>query len=92
MKFVYPAVFHQTPDGSFQAYFPDLEHCQATGETLGECIENANEAAYNWIYVELTEFDSDLPPISEPDDIPLKEGESIRNISVNIRLTDGWDE
>ena len=67
MKFVYPAVFRQTEEGTFQAYFP-------------------------WIYVELTEFDSELPPISEPDDIELKEGESIRNISVNIRFTDGWDE
>lgn len=92
MKFVYPAVFRQTENGTFRAYFPDLEHCSAEGATLNDCIENANEAAYNWIYVELTEFDSDLPPISEPDDISLKEGESIRNISVNIRLTDGWDE
>ena len=92
MKFVYPAVFRQTEEGTFQAYFPDLDHCEVQGETLNECIEQANEAAYNWIYVELTEFDFELPPISEPDDIELKEGESIRNISVNIRFTDGWDE
>lgn len=92
MKFVYPAVFRQAENGTYHAYFPDLDDCSAQGDTLSDCIENANEAAYNWIYVELTEFDSELPPISEPDDITLKEGESIRNISVNIRLTDGWDE
>ena len=37
----------------------------ATGETLDDCIENANQAAYDWIYVELTEFDSELPPITD---------------------------
>ena len=36
-------------------FFPDLEDCQAEGETLDDAIDNANEAAYNWIYVELTE-------------------------------------
>ena len=46
----------------------------------------------DWIYVELTEFDSELPPITDPDDLVLSDNETLRNISVNIRLTDGWDE
>ena len=28
--------------------FPDLEQCEAIGETLEDAIENANEAARNW--------------------------------------------
>ena len=63
MKFIYPAIFSKTTEGTFEARFPDLECCTATGETLDDCIENANQAAYDWIYVELTEFDSELPPI-----------------------------
>ena len=81
MKFIYPAIFSKTTEGTFEARFPDLECCTATGETLDDCIENANQAAYDWIYVELTEFDSEL-----------SDNETLRNISVNIRLTDGWDE
>ena len=64
MKFIYPAIFSKTTEGTFEARFPDLECCTATGETLDDCIENANQAAYDWIYVELTEFDSELPPIT----------------------------
>lgn len=92
MKFIYPAIFRKTTKGTFEARFPDLECCTATGETLDDCIENANQAAYDWIYVELTEFDSELPPITDPDDLVLDDSETLRNISVNIRLTDGWDE
>ena len=33
-----------------------------------------------------------LPELSEPDDIELQEGEIVRNISVNIRFYEGWDE
>ena len=54
MKFIYPAIFSKTTEGTFEARFPDLECCTATGETLDDCIENANQAAYDWIYVELT--------------------------------------
>lgn len=91
MKFVYPAVFKKTENGTYKGSFPDLACCYGEGETLDEAIEKANEAAYNWIYLEVTDG-GDLPPITEISDIPVKEGEIIRNISVNIRFTDGWDE
>ena len=53
MKFMYPAVFRKNEDGTYNGYFPDLECCTSTGDTLDEAIENANEAAYNWITVEV---------------------------------------
>ena len=77
MKFVYPAVFRKTASGTYRAFFPDLEDCQAEGETLDD--------------VELTE-DGELPSISDHSDLILEKGDEIRNISVNIRFTDGWDE
>lgn len=92
MKFIYPAVFRKTESGKYTATFPDLACCEAEGDTLDEAIENANAAASNWIYVELSEFDSQLPPVTDESDMDLQEGDIVRNILVNIRLTDGWDE
>ncbi len=91
MKFIYPAVFRKTETGTFKAFFPDLECCYAEGDTLDEAIDNAHDAAYDWLYVELSE-DGELPAISEHSDVALQKGDIVRNISVNIRLTDGWDE
>lgn len=91
MKFIYPAVFRKTESGTFKAFFPDLECCYAEGDTLDDAIDNANEAAYNWISVELDE-EGALPSISDESDMVLQEGDIVRNISVNIRFTDGWDE
>ena len=31
MKFIYPAIFSKTTEGTFEARFPDLECCTATG-------------------------------------------------------------
>ena len=70
MKFIYPAIFSKDTDGVFHGYFPDLEDCLSTGETLDEAIENANEAACNWLSVELEE-DGHLPPVSDPADLEL---------------------
>lgn len=92
MKFIYPAVFRQTESGGYKAWFPDLECCEASGDTLEDAIENANEAARTWITVELEEDEPLLPYVSEPEDIRTEEGDIIRNISVNIRFYEGWDE
>ena len=92
MKFIYPAVFRKTDNGTYKGFFPDLEDCFGEGDTLDEAIEEANAAAYNWISLELDEDDCQLPPVSDDDDLDLKEGDIVRNISVNIRFYEGWDE
>ena len=92
MKFIYPAVFRKKEDGSYDANFPDLECCEASGETLDDAIDNANEAARTWITVELEEEDPIFPHVSDLEDIELAEDEIVRNISVNIRFYEGWDE
>ena len=69
MKFIYPAVFKKKTDGGYAAYFPDLEFCEASGETLDDAIDNANEAARTWITVELEEDEPILPHVSDPEDI-----------------------
>ena len=91
MKFIYPAVFRKTESGTYHAFFPDLECCCAEGDTLDEAIDRANEAANDWISLELSE-EGELPPVSDESDKNLQEGDSVRNITVNIRFYEGWDE
>ena len=79
MTFTYPAIFTPHEDGKgYHAEFPDLE----------DAIENARDAANNWITVELEEFDSDLPFSTYIGDIQptLKEGQLVKMISVKIKL------
>ena len=92
MKFIYPAVFRKKEDVGYHEFFPDLEYCEACGDTLYDAIDNANEAARNWLTVELEEDDPLLPYVSDHEDIEVEEGDIIRNISVNIRFYEGWDE
>lgn len=92
MKFTYPAIFRKTEDGRYRGTFPDLATCYSEGDTLDEAIDRANEAAYDWISLELSEDVPELPPISDPEDMDLQEGDVVRNIQVTIRLYEGWDE
>ena len=92
MKFIYPAVFRKNEDGGYHAFFPDLEYCEADGETLDDAIEKANEACRTWITVELEEDEPVMPYVSDIEDIEVKDGDIVRNISVNIRFYEGWDE
>lgn len=91
MKFIYPAIIRKEDNGKYKAFMPDLACCEATGETLDDAIENVNLAAFDWISLELEEG-GELPGISEESDLDLQEGDVVRNISVNIRFFDGWDE
>ena len=49
-------------------------------------IDNAADAAYNWICSELEEDDCMLPSQTAAEHIPLKEGEMVRMIMVRIKL------
>ncbi len=90
MTFTYPAVFRKKEDGTYEGYFPDLEGCVAKGDTLDECINDAIEAARTWLWIELVEEeDSDLPFISDRDDLVLEEGDIVRNIEVILHLQEG---
>ena len=77
MTFVYPAVFTPKKDGKgYDAYFPDLECCEAEGPDLEDAVENARDAAYNWISLELEE-EGDLPAQTHIDDMSLPEGSMV---------------
>ena len=84
MKFTYPAIIRKTADG-WHAVFPDLECCEADGPDLEDALEEAREAAYNWLCVELEEG-GEFPAQSHPEDMKLQEGSFVRQILVRIKL------
>lgn len=90
MKFTYPAIIRKTENG-YKAMVPDLACCEATAPDMEDIMENIYNAVYDWIYTELME-DGDLPAVSEASDLKKEPGDIIRDICVNIRLTDGYDE
>lgn len=92
MKFTYPAIIRKMESGGYRATFPDLECCEAVADTLEEAVEKANEAAFDWISLELSEDDGQLPGVTDRRDMELLEGDEVRNICVNIRFMEGWDE
>ena len=49
-------------------------------------IENARDAAQNWISVELEEFEGDLPFATHVDDIELAENQVAKQIMVKIKF------
>lgn len=92
MKFIYPAIIRKEDNGTFKATFPDLACCEATGDSLDDVIEKANEAAVGWLELELSEDMPMLPPVTDKDDLVLQEGELVRDICANVKFYDGWEE
>ena len=92
MKFIYPAIIRKEENGTFKATFPDLACCEATGDSLDDVIEKANEAAVGWLELELSEDMPMLPPVTDKDDLVLHEGELVRDICANVKFYDGREE
>lgn len=92
MKFYYPTVIRVEENGRYHAVFPDLEACEAFGSTLEDVLDEAVEAARCWIQAELEEEEPDLPSATDPVDITLSPGEQVRNILINYRFAEGWEE
>ena len=86
MTFTYPAVF--TPhkdDNGYHVYFPDLECCEADGPDLEDAIDEAKDAAYNWLCLELEEG-GEFPGQSHADDLDLPEGSFVKQLRIIIKL------
>ena len=87
MTFTYPAVVvPHDEDNGYHVYFPDLESCEADGPDLDDALQNAREAAYDWICVELEEEMVLMPEVSHAEDIKLPKGGFLRNIMVTVKL------
>lgn len=86
MTFTYPAVFtpHKDDDG-YHVEFPDLECCEADGPDLEDAIDEAKEAAYNWLWLEMEEG-GEFPGQSHVDDLKLPEGSFVKQLRIIIKL------
>jgi len=92
MTFIYPVILTKHEDGTVTGVFPDLEMCEVSAASVQDALEEAREAAYNWIELELSEDDPVMPHVSDIDEITLEENQEVRNIMVHYRYTEGWDE
>ena len=92
MRFTYPAVVVQKSETHYFAYLPDLPTCEAEGDSLEDCLRNVTLAAHDWIDLEMHEDEPQIPPVTNEEDLVLKEGEFVRQILVIYRILDGWDE
>ncbi len=92
MTFIYPVVVTKHDDGSYTGEFPDLKMCYCRGGSLQDCLDDAQQAAYNWIELELTEDDPQMPHVTDIADLTLDKNQEARNIKVHFRMMEGWDE
>ncbi|HJC05506.1 MAG TPA: type II toxin-antitoxin system HicB family antitoxin [Candidatus Enterocloster excrementipullorum] len=87
MTFTYPAVFvPHGEDAGFDVEFPDLEGCRAVGPDLEDAVENARDAAYNWLMVEIEDETYEFPAQSHVEDILLPPDAFIKQIRVTVKL------
>ena len=63
MLSAYPAIFHKE-DGSYWIEFPDLPGCQTVGESIGEVMEEAQEALGLYL-ASLIEDEEEINPASD---------------------------
>lgn len=92
MTFIYPAVLTKHEDGTVDGFFPDLEMCEFSGDSMHDALEEARLAEYNWISLELQGDDALMPMVSDIDEIRVSENQEVRNVMVHFRYTEGWEE
>ncbi|MBO6164061.1 MAG: type II toxin-antitoxin system HicB family antitoxin [Lachnospiraceae bacterium] len=92
MTFTYPAIITPPgPEGNFRVELPDLEGCFAERADLEDALQEAREAAEDWVRIELEEFEGNLPFASHPEDLELTEGQFLRQILVTYKLLPDGD-
>lgn len=92
MVFMYPAIFRHNEDDTYEGYFPDLEGCTFSGETLDDAINDAIEAERTWINVEFEDDSVGLPYITDEEDMVLAENEFVRQIQVIIHYNETYSD
>ena len=60
--------------------------CQAEGPDLEDAVENARDAAYNWLMVEIEEETYEFPSQTHVEDMDLPQGAFVKQIRVTVKL------
>lgn len=83
MLFYYPMIVHE--EDGYWAEFPDLEGCNAWGDTLEELYEDAEGAMSCHIYSILADGET-LPASSRPRETPTDENSFVVIMSSDVNL------
>lgn len=82
MTFYYPAVIRKhEPGKKYHVDFLDLDDCYGEGETESEALQDAREAALEWIHIEQSEG-NDLPLQTVMADYNKQPGEKVTLIQI----------
>ena len=83
-RYVYPAVFHPSEDGSFTIIFPDLPGCVTEGKSLENALYMAQAALTAWLECTL-EDKTPLPAASALRDVPVESGAFVNFIRADVK-------
>ena len=81
MIYHYPLIIHA--QSGFRGDFPDIDGCNADGNTIDEIITNAKTVLKLHLF-ELLEFDEVIPLPSDPFDVKTDDQSIVTIISVNM--------
>ena len=88
MKLIYPAIFTPYDEDGEKGYvvvFPDLPGCSTGGDSLGEALEMAEDAASGWILTSIEDGET-IPQASRIQDVHAEEEGAFVNL---VRLDIG---
>lgn len=85
MKYVYPAIFTQEPEGNYSISFNDLEGCYTCAETIEEGLEMAEDVLALVLYQYETE-QKEIPAPTPLSDITLEKNEFVNLIKADTMI------
>lgn len=83
-EYVYPALFHSNPDGSYTVTYPDLPGCITEGKSLENALYMAQTALSQWVEFAAEQKDF-LPAPSAVKALPSAEDEFITLIRAEVK-------
>lgn len=83
MLFYYPMIVHE--ENGYWAEFPDLEGCNAWGDSLEELYEDANGALNTHIYSILADGDK-LNKASDPKDVKVEDNSFVVIVATDVDI------
>lgn len=84
MEYVFTAIFHENPDGSYTVTFPDLAGCISEGKTLANAMYMAQSALTQWLNY-LIEEKQEIPKASDLKEIKTHKNEFKNYICAVIK-------
>ncbi|HEY5556722.1 type II toxin-antitoxin system HicB family antitoxin [Acetobacterium sp.] len=78
----YPAIFHKE-DGAYWVEFPDLPGCQTIGDSIGEAMEEAQEALGLYLVAAIEEK-SEIQAASDIKTIPVDDHSFVSLVGCHI--------